>query len=251
MNQSRPRLAGSTDVSIRVRFLTTSTGAPVSVDHAQAGIDMWYQRGERGTKVSITEAALAAVDSAHSDGGMEPIGDGYTRLDLPDAACAAGVEEVFVGGSATGITCVGTQIPLVAFDPYADVIGSLSETAGTGDPDNAKKLMAYAKQLVNLIIGADGAATFPAAAAPANGVGLLEVVRRIHDFVTGVTAMTESYAADGAALTIPQALYMITQAQGEFSISGTTLTVKKRDGSTTAYTLTLNSATTPTSVTQS
>lgn len=64
------------------------------------------------------------------------------------------------------------------------------------------------------------------------------------------TAMTEAYAADGATFTVAQALYEIAQSIGDFSISGTTLTVKKRDGSTTAATYTLNDATSPTSRTR-
>jgi hypothetical protein len=64
------------------------------------------------------------------------------------------------------------------------------------------------------------------------------------------TQMTESYSADGAAPTLAQALFLIQQQLGDFAISGTTLTVKKIDGSTTAATFTLNDATTPTSVTR-
>ncbi len=62
--------------------------------------------------------------------------------------------------------------------------------------------------------------------------------------------ITESYHTDGTAPTPAQALYTIMQRGTEFSIAGTTLTVKKLDGSTTAYTLTLNDATTPTSATR-
>jgi hypothetical protein len=64
------------------------------------------------------------------------------------------------------------------------------------------------------------------------------------------TQMTESYAGDGVAPTLAQALFLIQQQLGDFAISGTTLTVKKIDGSTTAATFTLNDATTPTSVTR-
>jgi hypothetical protein len=63
-------------------------------------------------------------------------------------------------------------------------------------------------------------------------------------------ALTESYAADGAAPTVAQALCLIQQALTEFAISGTSLVVKKLDGSTTAATMTLNDATTPTSITR-
>jgi len=61
------------------------------------------------------------------------------------------------------------------------------------------------------------------------------------------TAMTESYNADGAAPTLAQALFVTMQRLTEFAISGTTITVNKLDGTTAAYTLTLDDATSPTS----
>lgn len=64
------------------------------------------------------------------------------------------------------------------------------------------------------------------------------------------TAIAESYAADGAAPTPAQALCMILQLLAEKSIAGTAMTVKKLDGSTTAMTFTLNSATAPTAITR-
>lgn len=67
---------------------------------------------------------------------------------------------------------------------------------------------------------------------------------------TGSAALTESYAADGAAATLPQLLYMTLAVLSEFSISGTTLTAKKLDGSTTAGTFTLNDASSPTAITR-
>lgn len=66
----------------------------------------------------------------------------------------------------------------------------------------------------------------------------------------GSAAFTESYAADGAAATLPQILYMILALLSEFSITGTTLTPKKLDGTTPAGTFTLNDATTPTAITR-
>ena len=64
------------------------------------------------------------------------------------------------------------------------------------------------------------------------------------------TALTESYASDGAAATPAQLLYMIYCTVGEFSIADTTITGKKVDGSTTAMTWTINSASSPTSRTR-
>lgn len=62
--------------------------------------------------------------------------------------------------------------------------------------------------------------------------------------------MTESYSTDGTNATLAQALYLIMQRVTEFAISGTTITIKKVDGSTTAATLTINDATNPTSSTR-
>ncbi len=62
--------------------------------------------------------------------------------------------------------------------------------------------------------------------------------------------MTESYAADGTAPTPAQALFALLSVLMEQSISGTTVTWKKLDGSTTSMTGTLNSASTPTSITR-
>ena len=63
------------------------------------------------------------------------------------------------------------------------------------------------------------------------------------------TQLIESYAADGVAPTLAQALMLIQQMLTEYSAAGTTIDVKKLDGSTTAATLTLDS-TTPTSITR-
>lgn len=65
------------------------------------------------------------------------------------------------------------------------------------------------------------------------------------------TAMTESYNTDGSPATLSQGMYVLMQLLTEITFAGTTGTVKKLDGSTTAYTLTVNDATTPTSITRS
>lgn len=64
------------------------------------------------------------------------------------------------------------------------------------------------------------------------------------------TQLSENYATLGANPTLEQAIYFIQQFLSEFSISGTTYAVKKLDRSTTAATETLDSATTPTSITR-
>lgn len=73
-------------------------------------------------------------------------------------------------------------------------------------------------------------------------VGSLASVANIY-----TTAMTESYSSLAGTKTLAQALYEIAQWTQNRSVASTTETIKKVDGSTTAYTLTLDSATTPTS----
>ncbi len=64
------------------------------------------------------------------------------------------------------------------------------------------------------------------------------------------TALTEGYRSTGATGSVRDLLYEINQHLGESEIVGTTKTLKKIDGSTTAKTFTMNSPTTPTSITE-
>lgn len=98
---------------------------------------------------------------------------------------------------------------------------------------------------------ASGAITADAIAADAIGSSEL-AASAVTEIAAGVltTALTESYAADGSAPTLTQAIFMTMQGLTEFAISGTTLTVKRLDGSTTAATFTLDSSTSPTSRTR-
>lgn len=70
-----------------------------------------------------------------------------------------------------------------------------------------------------------------------------------YDFAKGTTAITESYSTDAGTITPIQLLYEINAMLQEKTASLTTLTVKKRSGAT-AMTFTLDSATTPSSITR-
>lgn len=63
-------------------------------------------------------------------------------------------------------------------------------------------------------------------------------------------ALADSVPADGALPTVRQALYVLYLYLLERSVSGTTVTVNKVDGSTPAFTLTLDDGTNPTSITR-
>ena len=70
------------------------------------------------------------------------------------------------------------------------------------------------------------------------------------DLVSSIltTQMTESYATDGSAPTLAQALMAIQQRLLDADVSGTTLTVRQLDGTTAAMTLTLDNGSTPTDI---
>lgn len=110
--------AGTTDVSVVIRILDSTDGTPeTGVTSATGGLALEYRR-EGAASVGLTESDLAALTTAHTDGGMKHIGNGYYRVDLPDAACAAGVTGVLVHGTATGMVVQGQYIQLVAYDPF-------------------------------------------------------------------------------------------------------------------------------------
>lgn len=83
-----------------------------------------------------------------------------------------------------------------------------------------------------------------------NDLSAAEVNAEVVD-VLRTDTIPDSYAADGAQPTIVQAILAIKQFLEERSVSGTTVTVKKPDGSTTAMTFTLDDAVTPQSITRS
>lgn len=113
--------AGTVDVSVIIRIIDSTDGTPeTGVVWNTAGIDLEYRR-EGAVSVDITEATLAALTDAHSDGGFLAVGNGYYRLDLPDAACAAGVTGVLIHGTVTAMVIVGEYVQLVAYDPFDGV----------------------------------------------------------------------------------------------------------------------------------
>lgn len=112
---------GSTDVSVVLRIIDSTDGTPeTGVVFNTAGIDLQYRR-EGAASTAITEATLAALTTAHADGGFLHIGNGYYRLDLPDAAVAAGAAGVLVHGTVTGMVVIGCYVEIVAYDP-ADTV---------------------------------------------------------------------------------------------------------------------------------
>ncbi len=135
-------------------------------------------------------------------------------------------------------------------------------------PDNTSKFAILATRLPQLSAGTTGLVIAASAGFVTGSVGSVtgnvggNVVGSVGSLTTnndktgyalsaaGSAALTEGYAADGAAATLPQLLYMLLAVLTEASVSGTTLTANKLDGSTAAATFTINDATNPTSITR-
>lgn len=108
--------------------------------------------------------------------------------------------------------------------------------AGYTAPDNASIAAILADT------GTDGVVVADKTGFRLSATGVNDILR---------TALTEGYAADGSAPTLEQFLFMVWSLLAERSVTGTTLTARRLDGSTPAMTFTLDSATEPTSQTRS
>lgn len=135
---------------------------------------------------------------------------------------------------------------------------TIKDGTGTGELDTASGKVSVATG--GITAGSFAAGAIDAAAiaddaidAGAIATGAIDADAVAADVINDIfmgTALTEAYAADGAAATPAQLLYMIWALLAEKAVSGTTVTVKKLDGSTAAMTFTLNDGTNPTSITR-
>lgn len=96
--------AGSTDVSLII-MLRSSTDNTAVTDKSYSDFNVSYWR-QGGTRTAVTEATLATVDAAHSDGGIIEVDStnmpGLYRLDLPDAAVSSGADWVVISAVVSG-----------------------------------------------------------------------------------------------------------------------------------------------------
>lgn len=132
--------AGSTDVSVHLIFLDTTTGARVTdVTSATTGLALWFHR--EGSLVSSLGSIsdLSAVDDAHSDQGFIHKVNGEYRLDLPDSAVAleSGVSTVYYGGYADGMVALGGKIQLLADDWFIPLPELTGDPGATPTRDQA------------------------------------------------------------------------------------------------------------------
>lgn len=228
---------GATDQSVVIRIVDATDGTPeTGVAYNTSGIDLWYRR-EGATKTSITEASLSALNDAHTDGGILHIGDGYYRLDLPDAAVASGANGVVVGGTVTGMIVIGCYVHLLDYDPQ-DAL-RLGLTALPNAAANATGGLMTVKRGGTAQAGASSTITLDAGASSSDDFYIGDVVqivggtgaaqsRIITDYVgstkvaTVDTAWTTNPSSDSVFVLIPQGIVGVTDTDVADAVLGAT-----------------------------
>jgi len=118
----RDILKDATNESTVIRIIDSTTFLPEqTVEHTTPGLDLWFRR-EGAARVAITAVALVDLTTAHTDGGIEHIDDGYYRIDPPDASFATGADGVQFGGAVTDMVVIGTYHTLVDAAAAARVV---------------------------------------------------------------------------------------------------------------------------------
>lgn len=223
-----------------ITTVTNLTNAPTSGDLTAA------------MKASVTTAATAATPTAAAVTGAVGSVTGNVGGSVASVVGAVGSVTGNVGGSVASVVGAVGSVTGNVGGSVASVVGAVgSVTGAVGSVTGAVGSVTGAVGSVTGNVGGNvtGSIGSLATQAKADVTGAVPTASQNATAVRSGAAMTEAYAANGAAPTLEQCLFLIQQKLCQFSIVGTTLTVKKIDGSTTAAVFDLGS-TTPTSQTR-
>lgn len=261
-------VSGRIDASVGAMAANTLTASALATDAvtemqtglaSQTSVDDLPTNAELATALASADdavlAAVAALNNLSPAGVRTAIGLATANLDTQldavptnaELATALGTADDAVLAAISGLNNLSAANVRTAVGlGSANLDTQLGAIAGYIDTEVSTLVTNVATILaaVDTEVAAIKAKTDALPAAPA-ATGDIPTAAQIL-----TTAMTEAYSADGAAPTLAQALFLILQRLTEFSISGTTITVKKLDGSATAATLTMDDASAPTSSTR-
>jgi len=179
------------------------------------------------TQLAAIVADTNEIQTDLADGGrVDLLVDGIKAVTdaIPDSGSMTSIAQ------ASALTTVDTVVDgIKAVTDLLPDAGALSSIAQASD-------LATVDTNVDAIL-VDTSTTIPAQITAINAATANDIL---------YTQLTESYAAAGAAPTVAQALLMIQQILGDFSITGSTLKVNKLDGVTVAANYTLNDPVNPT-----
>jgi hypothetical protein len=200
--------------------------------------------------IAFTFVATGAVGATCQVYTTHPqTGDAFARLGAPAGASIAA--DVATRASQASVDDLPTNAELAtalaaADDAVLAAIGALNNlSSAQAEAAAAAALAAYDPpthgELTAALAAADDAVL--AAIAALNNLSGAAAATAVL-----TTQMTESYAANGVAPTLAQALFAIHQHLMHFSIAGTSRTVRQLNGASTAFTETLDDATAPTAL---
>lgn len=180
-----------TDVSIYAFCRDDRTGQPKTGITA-ASVTAYYDR-IGAAAVEITVSDLAALTTAHTDGGLKETGHGYYRFDLPDA--------VFASGSTAAAIRMVTTDALWWVDPMA------LSTQGVTWPTLASSLTSLEETDVTL---------YQHAIKPSLTLAITDADGNARD-VSGETLIWNWYPVGSDE---PEALYTRTSVDGHITVAG-------------------------------
>lgn len=257
--------AGVVVASLAANSVTASALATDAVAEIADGV--WDEALSGHLSAGSTGEALNAAGAA---------GDPWTTI-LPGAYTGSQAGKIVsdiltdtaeIGAAGAGLTALATSGALQIVDNTADAIftqtsASSIRTALGMSAANLDTQLGTIDSNVDLILDDTGTSGVVVASLAAGSItasviatGAIDADALAADAATEIatavltTQMTESYRATNTAPTLAQAQFELIAHMGECSIASTTKTLKKLDGSTTAKTYTLNSATLPTSITE-
>jgi hypothetical protein len=234
--------APATIFTVPANFTATSIDSSGRLDIAKIA----------GTSQTARDIGASVLLSAGSGTGQLDVTSGVVKSNLSQilgtaltetaGQLAGGFKKFFNIGSPAStmdaLTLVATATNLTNAPTAGDFTATMKTSIGTA-------VAASAVASVTGNVGGNVTGSVGSLATQAKADVNAEVV----DALT-VDVIADAIPADGSRPTIAQALYMLTQFMVERAVSSTTVTVKKPDGSTTLFTLTLDDATSPTSITR-
>ena len=217
-------------------------------------------------KVSKDGAANAAASNTPTE-----IGYGLYSLELTASECSADLVCVSGVSSTSGVsispiiaTTEAQAIPYAAAGAASGLALTSSVSAVETKVDTVDSNVDAVKVVTDALPDSGALSSLATASALAtvdtvvdsisstlsSGVTVAELASAAVTEGWSTYTVPESYASSGAASTPAQLLYLAQAMDTEKAISSTTVTLKKLDQSTTAATFTLDSSSSPTSITR-
>lgn len=229
-----------------ITFPTTATLASttnITAGTVTTATNVTTVNGLAANVITATSIAADAITSAKI----------ATNAIDADAIAADAVTEIQAGlATPTNITAgiITTVTNLTNAPTAGDFTATMKTSIGTAVAASA--VASVTGNISGNVAGSVGSVTGLTASNLDATVSSRATPAQVTTQVTGVVQATlpDTIPADGTAPSMQSALYMLSQFLFERSVTSTTVTVNKPDGTTALFTLTLNDATTPTAITR-